>query len=58
MKHSVEGAVLHKNRWHDHMRSCVYAGGGHFEHILTMNDSPEHFYEAVNCQCNLMHVTK
>ena len=22
------------DQWHDRLRSCVHAGGGHFEHVL------------------------
>jgi len=22
------------DQWHDHLRSCLHAGGGHFEHML------------------------
>ena len=43
----------------DHLRSCVHADGGHFEH--THSDMNVHLYDTQNilwnCQCNLMHVT-
>jgi len=51
----------HHQCWRDHLRSCVHAGGGHFEvwtHALTWM-----FIYIIrqnilcNCQCNLMHVT-
>jgi len=27
----IDAAIV---KWRDHLRSCVHAGGGHFEHML------------------------
>ena len=39
--------ILTFTRTEHHLRSCVHAGGGHFEHMLwhecSLYDSPEHF---------------
>jgi len=46
-------AAIHK--WHDRLRSCVQASGGHYcETNVHLYDSSEHF---LNSQCNLMHLT-
>jgi len=39
----------------DHLRSCVHAGGGHFERMLWPECSFIWFTKTF-CQCNLMHV--
>jgi len=31
-EHNVIEAAI--DQWHDRLRSCVHAGGGHFEHLL------------------------
>ena len=41
--------------WHDHLRSCVHAGCGHFERMLWPECSFIWFTKTF-CQCNLMHV--
>jgi len=48
----IEAAI---DQWRDSLRSCMHAGGGHFEHILqnyclfVLYGSSEHFiYETVN----------
>ena len=37
----------HHRCWRDHLRSCMHAGSGHFQHMLwheySLYDSPEHF---------------
>jgi len=38
----------HHQRWRNHLKSCVYAGGGHFEHMLWHECS---FYETANVIC-------
>jgi len=42
------------DQWHDHLRSCVRACGGHFEHMFIY---VIHQNVLRNCQCNFMHVT-
>ena len=48
---NVIKAVIDKRR--DSLRSCVRAGGGHFEHMFIYMI---HQNILRNCQCNLMHV--
>jgi len=40
-QYTIDTAVDH---WHDHLRSCVLAGGGHFDDMnVHFYGSPEHF---------------
>jgi len=47
------------DQWRDRLRSCVRAGGGHFEHnaVKWLFICTIHQNILWNCQYNLMHVT-
>jgi len=50
------------DKWRNRLRSCVRAGGGHFEHILWCEISTYLYYVVHqnilwNYQCNLVHLT-
>ena len=53
--------LQHRQCWHDHLRSCVHAGGGHFEHMLWHECSfswfTSTFYKTVNVIWYMSHLS-